>query len=236
MIFDFVLVDLFFMALADPQRLRPLPRPFFQRPTLEIAPDLIGRYLVAAEGHTHVGGRIVEVEAYIGEDDPACHACRGKTRRNEVMYGPAGRAYVYFTYGNHWMLNVVTERDGFPAAVLIRALEPVIGNEIMRRRRSVTRDRDLTNGPGKLTKALGIDGTDNGLDLRGPRLFISRAVASPETIGRSGRVGVSEGGDRPWRFFDTQSPSVSLYRSGTRASQRPSATSSAGRKRNLETV
>jgi len=136
------------------------------------------------------------------------------------MYGPPGHAYVYFTYGNHWMLNVVTEREGLPAAVLVRALEPTIGLEIMRSRRRVTRDRDLTSGPGKLTSALGINGADNGADLRGTRLFITRSVNAPADIGRSGRVGVSEGGDVPWRFFDSESPCVSLYRAGTRTSRR----------------
>ena len=208
------------MVLAVAHRLRPLPRTFYQRPTLEIAPDLLGRYLVAADSQAQVGGRIVEVEAYIGEDDPACHAHRGRTMRNDVMYGPPGRAYVYFTYGNHWMLNVVTEREGFPAAVLIRALEPKIGQHIMCQRRRVTRDRDLTNGPGKLTAALGISGTDNGSNLRDSRLFITQFIDPPAAIGQSGRVGVSEGGDVPWRFFDSESPWVSLYRAGTRTSRR----------------
>jgi DNA-3-methyladenine glycosylase len=136
------------------------------------------------------------------------------------MYGPPGHAYVYFTYGNHWMLNVVTEQEGFPAALLIRALEPAIGQDIIRRRRQVTTDRDLTNGPGKLTAALGITGTDNGLDLFDSRLIISREFDRPAAIERSGRVGVSQGSELPWRFFDSASPCVSLYRSGTRVSRR----------------
>ncbi len=208
------------MAPASPRSFHPLPRDFYQRPTLEIAPDLLGRYLIVEEGGKLVGGRIVEVEAYIGEDDPACHAHLGRTRRNEVMYGPPGRAYVYFTYGNHWMLNVVTEREGFPAAVLIRALEPSFDQELIRSRRNVKSERDLTNGPGKLTAALGINGHDNGADLRTSRLLISREVEAPKEVGKSGRVGVSAGSDLPWRFFDSASPCVSLYRLGTRASRR----------------
>jgi DNA-3-methyladenine glycosylase len=208
------------MAPDRAHAFHPLPRTFYQRPTLEIAPDLLGRYLVVAGGQALVGGRIVEVEAYIGEDDPACHAHRGRTRRNAVMYGPPGRAYVYFTYGNHWMLNVVTEQEGFPAALLIRALEPTIGLDAIRNRRQVSAERNLTNGPGKLTSALGISGSDNGLDLHDSRLLISREFDRPLAVGRSGRVGVSEGSDLPWRFFDSASPCVSLYRSGTRVSRR----------------
>lgn len=211
------------MAIPPRDQSRSLPRTFYQRPTLEVAQELLGRCLIVTEDGQSLGGRIVEVEAYIGEDDPACHAFRGRTRRNEVMYGPPGHAYVYFTYGNHWMLNVVTEPEGFPAAVLIRALEPSIGLDLMRARRAVTRDYDLTNGPGKLTAALGITGSDNGSDLRGPRLHVACCVDAPAAIGRSGRVGVSEGGHLPWRFFDTDSQWVSLYRNGTRASRRAAA-------------
>lgn len=211
------------MDPALPRSYHPLPRTFYQRPTLEIAPDLLGRYLIVDEGRNSLGGRIVEVEAYIGEDDPACHAHLGRTRRNDTMYGPPGHAYVYFTYGNHWMLNVVTEREGFPAAVLIRALEPAIGQDAIRRRRKVKSERDLTNGPGKLTAALGITGRDNGADLRRSRLLITRESHAPGQIGTSGRIGVSTGSDLPWRFFDSASPCVSLYRLGTRASRRTSS-------------
>src|SRR3989337_2378380 len=110
-------------------------RAFFSRPTLEVAFDLLGMTLVHLENGEEIGGAIVETEAYIGEEDLACHAKAGRTGRTEVMYGPPGRAYVYFTYGNHWMLNVVTERDGFPAAVLIRALDPLEGAGVMSARR-----------------------------------------------------------------------------------------------------
>jgi len=129
------------------------------------------------------------------------------------MYGPAGSAYVYFTYGNHWMLNFVTEREEFPAAVLIRAIEPVEGITLMRRRRRVSRDFDLTNGPGKLTSALGISGDDNGESLQGPRLkVISPRRKLHDPAATSGRIGVNEGFERPWRFFLQGNPWVSKYR------------------------
>ncbi len=198
----------------------PLRRSFFSRPTLEIAPDLLGRTLYVAGNGTVTGGRIVEVEAYIGEDDPACHACRGRTKRNEVMYGPPGHAYVYFTYGNHWMLNAVTEREGFPAALLIRAIEPQFGVPLMRKRRGPNKERVLTNGPGKLTEALGINEQDNGITLHGPRLLVGGRRPGNLTIGTSGRVGVSEGGEAPWRFYIDGHPCVSPYRAGTRATRR----------------
>lgn len=196
---------------------KPLARAFFQRPTLDIAADLLKCGLYVRDRYGLAGGRIVEAEAYIGEDDPACHAYRGRTRRNQVMYGPPGRAYVYFTYGNHWMLNVVTEPDQSPAAVLIRAIEPFTGLKAMQRRRDGRNDHDLTNGPGKLTSALGINGDDNGAGFTGPRLFLSRIPTGEFQTATSGRVGVSEGGDIPWRFYVAGNPWVSPYRRGTRA-------------------
>lgn len=165
-----------------------------------------------------MSGRIVEVEAYIGEEDPACHAHRGRTRRTEVMYGRPGHAFVYFTYGNHWMLNFVTEAKGFPAAVLIRAVEPIAGVPLMRSRRGVARDRDLTNGPGKVAQALGVTGADNATSLLGPRIFVTPpSAANAEVIATSGRIGVGEGHERPWRFYLDGNPWVSKYRFGTRA-------------------
>lgn len=201
----------------------PLRRGFFTRPTLEIAPDLLGRFLFAVRNGSVTGGRIVEVEAYIGEDDPACHASRGRTKRNDVMYGPPGHAYVYFTYGNHWMLNAVTERAGFPAALLIRAVEPLHGVSLMHARRGPNKERVLTNGPGKLTQALGINEQDNGITLQGPRLLIGGRRPRNLTVATSGRIGVSEGGEVPWRFYVDGHPWVSPYRSGTRATRKARA-------------
>lgn len=157
-----------------------------------------------------VAGRIVEAEAYIGEDDPACHAFRGRTPRNRVMYGPPGHAYVYFIYGMHYMLNVVTEEEGFPAAVLVRAVEPLIGIDHMRRRRGAVPERELARGPGKLCTAFGIGRRHNGADLTGSKLFIARDpnVAEAHVLW-SARVGIREGTDRRWRCYLAESPWVS---------------------------
>ena len=134
------------------------------------------------------------------------------------MYGPPGRAFVYFTYGNHWMLNFVTERRDFPAAVLVRGIEPIEGVALMRRRRNVSRDIDMTNGPGKLTAAFDVGGRDNGANLRGPRFIVRPgSKVSGERIVTSGRIGVGEGHERPWRFFYENNPWVSKYRFGTKS-------------------
>lgn len=138
-----------------------LPREFYNRPTLTVARELIGARLVRISEGIRLVGLITETEGYIGQEDLACHARAGVTPRTAIMFGPPGYAYVYFTYGNHWMLNAVTEREGFPAAVLIRAIQPVEGEEIMLERR---KGRD-TFGPGKLTQALGITKDENGVDL-----------------------------------------------------------------------
>jgi len=199
--------------------MRPLSPRFYARPTLDVAPDLLGRMLLVNNRGRLCGGRIVETEAYIGENDPACHARHGLTKRTRVMYGPPGHAYVYFTYGNHWMLNFVTEREGFPAAVLIRAIEPLFETAQMQRRRNVSRHRDLTNGPGKLTQALAITGDDNGTALQGPRLTVGGPADGSFTIATSGRVGVGdgEGSAYPWRFVIDGNPWVSAYRLGRRS-------------------
>jgi DNA-3-methyladenine glycosylase len=196
-----------------------LPPDFYGRPTISVARKLLGQYVVIREGSRILAGRIVETEAYIGEDDPACHAHRGRTARNAVMYGPPGFAYVYFTYGNHFMLNFVTEREGFPAAVLIRALEPATGLARMMERREVTDPHRLCRGPGNLTAALGIDRVFNGQSLGGPRIFVGEDGGGSLPMETSGRVGVNEGSDRPWRFFVRYHPCVSAYRKGPRANR-----------------
>lgn len=186
------------------QRQVILSREFYERSTLQVAQELIGARLVRVLEGVRLAGFITETEAYIGEEDLACHAKAGRTPRTAVMYGEPGHAYVYFTYGNHWMLNVVTERKGFPAAVLIRAIQPVEGVDIIRKRRQ---GRD-TNGPGKLCAALGITRTENGIDLTqaGAGLWIERGVAVPDALVSTGpRVGLNNTPEpwlsKPWRFL-----------------------------------
>jgi DNA-3-methyladenine glycosylase len=194
-----------------------LRRRFYSRPTLEVAADLIGKVLVHEVPAGRAAGRIVEVEAYIGEDDPACHAAPGPTKRNEPLYGLAGVAYVYLNYGVHYLTNIVTESDGFPAAVLLRALEPLEGIPLMRRRRARgTRHRPsaldvngLCRGPGNLSKALGITLRQNGLD-------VTRSAISVEDWGLpvgkriwSPRIGIRVGTDRVWRCYEGSSAAVS---------------------------
>ncbi len=152
---------------------RRLEREFFNRNTVQVARELLGMRLVRLEGSQRLSGRIVEAEAYRGEEDQGCHARSGRTRRTQVMYGPPGHAYVYFTYGNHWMLNFVTEAEGFPAAVLIRAILPEEGIERIASRRGAQPPQHWTDGPGKLCQALAITGELNGSDLCSPG---SRAV------------------------------------------------------------
>ncbi len=189
---------------------QPIPREFYNRPTLIVARELLGKYLYRKYQSSYLVGKIVEVEAYIGQTDPACHAAVGKTARNAVMFGPPGYAYVYFIYGVHYCLNVVTEAEGFPAAVLIRALEPVQGIEIMKKLRKIDVVENLTNGPGKLCQALAIDRRLNGADLCGNELFISEGEPVAESqIARSPRIGIRVGTEHHWRFYLKDNPFVS---------------------------
>lgn len=183
--------------------MKTIPRSFYNRPTLTVARELLGARLIRVLDGVRLTGIITETEAYIGEEDLGCHARSGKTKRNAVMYGQPGHAYVYFTYGMHWMLNAVTEREGFPAAVLIRAVKPLEGKEIIFDRR---KGKD-TFGPAKLAQALGIDGLLNGADLCDPSsgLWIEEgnAVGSNEIIigPRVGLFTVPEPWKSvPWRF------------------------------------
>ena len=183
-----------------------LARDFYQRSTLTVARELLGKRLVRVVDGQRLLGLIVEVEAYIGEDDAACHAACGRTPRNEAMYGPPGHAYVYFIYGMHHCLNAATEEEGFPAAVLIRALEPLEGLEIMRRYRPARSDKELTNGPAKLCQAMAIDRSFNGVALCTSKdLFIEEwPMVAPEEIGTSPRIGIKADEvamSVPWRFY-----------------------------------
>jgi len=193
---------------------RPLPRAFYLAPVLEIAPSLLG----AVVDHGGVRLRITEVEAYDGANDPASHAYRGPTARNDVMFGPPGHAYVYFTYGMHYCVNVVCGPPGTPAAVLLRAGEVVAGRDIAESRRPRSSARDLSRGPARLTQALGIDRRQNGLDvttLASP-LVVRRGLAvAPELIRTGPRIGISTAVAWPWRFWIDGERSVSSYRAHT---------------------
>ena len=187
-----------------------LPRAFYRRPTLDVARDLLGKVLVHTTTAGVVTGVIVEVEAYIGEDDPACHAAPGLTRRNLPLYGPPGHAYVYLNYGMHYLLNAVTEPVGYPAAVLIRALQPRTGRPLMRRRRKAPAvDALLCRGPGNVTRALGVTLRHNRTDLCGDRLYIEDPGRAVGAIGWSPRIGIRVGTDRRWRAYLRDSDAVS---------------------------
>jgi DNA-3-methyladenine glycosylase len=189
-----------------------LPRSFYQQPTVDVARQLLGKYLVRKHPHGTAVGRIVETEAYIGPEDKACHAARGRTVRNEVMFGPAGHAYVYFIYGFHHMLNIVTEGVDFPAAVLIRAVEPVKGVELMQARRGTGKVTNLASGPGKLCEAFAIDRSLNGSDVCGKVLYVEDTAEPATNVVTTPRIGVDYAGkwkNKPLRFLIGGNPFVS---------------------------
>jgi DNA-3-methyladenine glycosylase len=196
-----------------------LPRAFYDRPSLDVARDLLGKVLVHRRRGVVTSGVIVEVEAYIGEEDPACHAAPGPTQRNAPLYGPPGFAYVYLNYGIHSMVNLVCESEGCPAAILIRALDPLEGIPTMRRRRmrpmkgrrpiANLRAYDLCRGPGNLTMAMGITLAENRADLLGDRLYIEdRGVSVGEPVWGP-RIGIRVGTESPWRCAVQAHPAVS---------------------------
>lgn len=192
---------------------RRLPRAFYERPTLTVAGELIGKVLVHhTAGGVRVAGAIVEVEAYIGESDPACHAARGPTRRNAPLYGPPGVAYVYLNYGVHYLLNAVTESEGRPAAVLLRAITPLEGVGVMRRRRQAEPGSPveaLGRGPGNLAKALGVSLRHNRGDLVEGALTIEDHGLRLGPVSWGPRIGIRVGVDRPWRCWVAGHPAVS---------------------------
>ena len=182
---------------------RPLPPKFYARDTVRVARDLLGCVLQTRIRGRTTAGKIVEVEAYVGPNDPAAHGFGNRrTKRNDALFGPPGNSYVYFIYGMHWCFNAVTERDGYPGAVLIRALEPLVGIETMRRRRGTGKLGLLCSGPARLCQSLGITGRLNGMPLVGDPVFIARPNGrAPRTkIEVSGRIGVSKAADWPLRF------------------------------------
>ena len=181
-----------------------LSRSFYEQNTIDVAKQLLGKYLVRKHPEGGAVGRIVETEAYVGPQDLACHASKGRTARTEVMFGPAGHAYVYFIYGFYNMLNLVTEAKDFPAAVLIRAVEPVDGIELMKERRQNGALRNLASGPGKLCQAFAVDRSLNGADLRGNILYVEDRAEPIPKFRTTPRIGVDYAGkwkSKPYRFL-----------------------------------
>ena len=200
-----------------------LQREFFCRDTLRVARDLLGVRLVRQESGKRISGTIVETEAYRGEEDQGCHARSGLTSRTAVMYGPPGHAYVYFTYGMHWMLNIVTETQSFPAAVLIRAILPVEGIDLIAQRRDSQPQERWTDGPAKICQALGINGRLNGHNMCAPEaeLFTEEGFAIPDSIvTKSARVGLNSVPEPwksiPWRFKVTSNKRLGIDQAFTR--------------------
>jgi DNA-3-methyladenine glycosylase len=185
-----------------------LPASFYARPTAEVARRLLGHFLVSEIGGRRTAGRIVETEAYVGPEDPACHGYKARrTRRNASLFGPPGIAYVYFAYGMHWCLNAVTEGVGMPTAVLIRALEPLAGLETMRRRRGGAAERALCSGPARLCQALGVTGREDGVSLTRGRLRIVRSRSRHRyAIIATPRIGISRAVTWPLRFVIKDCP------------------------------
>jgi DNA-3-methyladenine glycosylase len=195
---------------GDEQMTKVLSRSFYERDTSEVARALLGKSLVRRGHEGLTSGKIVETEAYYGKGDPASRASRGKTKMNEIMWGPASRAFVYMVHAQ-WLFNVTTEREGVPGAVLIRALEPLDGVELMQKRRGMEFERDLTSGPGKLTKAMAITKAHHGLDLTNPNgeLMIIEGKPQNLSIVSSHRIGVSADLERKLRFYIEGNPFVS---------------------------
>jgi DNA-3-methyladenine glycosylase len=205
------------MTLAAAARARhmrggeALPASFYDRETEQVARDLLGSVLRLTTADGVASGRIVETEAYLGEHDAACHAAAGRTGRTHWLYGPPGTAYVYFIYGMYWCFNAVTRAVDLPSAVLVRAIEPIDGRELMRERRGFPRrDPDLTNGPGKLCIALGITGAMNGLRLDDSPLEIVRGETVPDDrVEVTPRIGITKASSWPLRWFVRGNPYVS---------------------------
>lgn len=185
-----------------------LPQKFYAKPTLTVAKELLGKYIIRNYRGYKLVGKIVETEAYIGFDDQASHASRGKTKRNEVMFGYGGQAYIYMIYGKYYCLNIATEKSGFPAAVLIRAIEPISGIEQMAKNRNIKPmdKKNISNGPGKLCQALKIDKNLNGIGLQTEKLWLANGKGNinDSAIVSATRIGIDYAGsskDLLWRFY-----------------------------------
>lgn len=211
----------------DPKHAHPLSQAFFERPTALVARELLGKVLASTVEAILTAGIIVETEAYLGAHDPGSHAStRGITARNRVMYGAPGCAYVYFTYGNHHMLNLVTEAEGIAGAVLVRAVEPVAGVEAMLERRHGRGGFEVTNGPGKVAEAFGIGLGHNGIPLGGELMLYDAPAVEEDTVEVSGRIGLTAGHDLPLRFYMRDNGYVSHGRMGPKVRKPPSSASS----------
>lgn len=196
-----------------PDTYRIIPSEFFRRNTITVAKELLGKQIIKKERNNYISGRIVETEAYLGDNDPACHAYRRITSRNSVMFEDGGKIYVYFIYGNYYCFNIVTERKGTGSAVLIRAVEPCTGLNLMKRRRAnVKSGYDLTSGPAKFCLAFGIDRRHNGMELNRGKFFIAGNPAEePLSAVVTKRIGIKEGADYPYRFYIKNNPFVSKH-------------------------
>lgn len=201
-----------------------LPQSFYDRETEIVAREMLGAVLECTSPEGTVSGIIVETEAYVGEHDPACHAAVGRTRRTEPLYGKPGTSYVYFIYGVHWCFNAVTRGEGLPSAVLVRAIEPLTGNDLMQARRGGVSAINLTNGPGKLCAALGIDGAHNGLSLQRRPILIRAGEPVDDTIIEvTPRIGITKAAEWPLRYLIRGNPWVSSSRTTRTPSPRKSA-------------
>jgi DNA-3-methyladenine glycosylase len=193
-------------------KFKKLKSSFYNRPTLDIAPEILGKFIVFDSPGGKLSARIVEVEAYIGQDDPACHASRGMTKRNRPMFGPPGFSYIYLIYGMYNCLNFVTEPEDRPAAILLRAAEPDEGGELMLQNSGKSSTKGLLSGPGKFCRAFALTAEQNDLDLTGGLIYIEDRNVKVKNIQRSPRVGISAGKDLLWRFYDADSTAVSKPR------------------------
>jgi DNA-3-methyladenine glycosylase len=191
---------------------KKLKRSFYNRPTLDVASEILGKFIVFHSPLGKLSARIVEVEAYIGLDDPACHATRGLTERNRPMFGPGGCTYIYFIYGMYHCLNFVTEPKDRPAAILLRAAEPDEGRDLLRQVSGKSDSTGLLSGPGKFCRAFGLTTEQNDLDLTGDQVYIEDRNIEVKNIQRSQRIGISVGQDLLWRFYDADSTAVSKPR------------------------
>lgn len=197
------------MTPVATRKARVLPRSFYDRDSLQVAPELLNKVMVCGDGRA---GRIVEVEAYHGGDDPAAHSYRGKTARNAVMFGPPGHMYVYFTYGMHWCSNAVCGPEGAGTAILIRALQPLAGLDLMKAARPLAKsDRQLCNGPACLTQAMSITKQQDGVDLVAARTYwlADDGIDPPDHPVQTTRIGITKAADYPWRWYVTDNAYVS---------------------------